>query len=116
MLFLLLMKNGIQKTISLVCGLVLVVCLFFGGCIKYGFKNLTAVDTSLALINGTPQEYSKEYLDRIDQIKNGNGTISEIETIPDFFGPLSIYEDPDYGLNRGMEDYYGIDEIALYSE
>lgn len=74
------------------------------------------VDTLLALKNSTPQTYSAEYLDRISQIKNGNTTISDIKTVPDFFSPLCIEEDSDFWINKQIARYYDVDKVTLKTE
>ena len=63
--------------------------------------------------NGTPQAYDIEYLDRITEIKNGNTTINDVETVPDFFAPLNIQEDSDFWINRQIACYYDVDKITL---
>lgn len=48
--------------------------------------------------NGTPQAYDIEYMDRIADIKSGNTVIKDIESVPDFFAPLSIQEDSNFWI------------------
>ena len=91
----------------------LIIGMFIGGWLNYGLYNVTFVDTLLALKNGTPQSYSAEYMDRIAQIKSGNTTISDIETIPDFFSSFNIEEDSNFWINLQMSNYYDVDKIAL---
>ncbi len=107
--------DNIKKSYVL-CGLLMLICMFIGGCINYRLKNLTFVDTMLALKNGTPQMYSMEYKERIEEIKSGKTMISDVKTIPDFFAPLNIKEDPDYWTNRGIAKYYNVENIILKSE
>ena len=60
--------------------------------------------------------YSLEYMDRIDKIKSGTTTISDIETVPDFFSKFDIKEDPNYWTNRGIANYYNVEKITLKSK
>ena len=99
--------KNIQKSFS-VCTLLLTIGVFLCGCLNYGLHNITFVDTLLALKNSTPQTYSAEYLDRISQIKNGNATISDIKTVPDFFSPLCIEEGSDFWINKQIARYYDV--------
>lgn len=107
--------KNIQKSFS-VCTLLLIIGVFLCGCLNYGLHNITFVDTLLALKNSTPQTYSAEYLDRISQIKNGNTTISDIKTVPDFFSPLCIEEDSDFWINKQIARYYDVDKVTLKTE
>ena len=107
--------KNIQKSFS-VCTLLLTIGVFLCGCLNYGLHNITFVDTLLALKNSTPQTYSAEYLDRISQIKNGNTTISDIKTVPDFFSPLCIEEDSDFWINKQIARYYDVDKVTLKTE
>lgn len=107
--------KNIQKSFS-VCTLLLIIGVFLCGCLNYGLHNITFVDTLLALKNSTPQTYSAEYLDRISQIKNGNTTISDIKTVPDFFSPLCIGEDSDFWINKQIARYYDVDKVTLKTE
>lgn len=107
--------KNIQKSFS-VCTLLLIIGVFLCGCLNYGLHNITFVDTLLALKNSTPQTYSTEYLDRISQIKNGNTTISDIKTVPDFFSPLCIEEDSDFWINKQIARYYDVDKVTLKTE
>ena len=107
--------KNIQKSFS-VCTLLLIIGVFLCGCLNYGLHNITFVDTLLALKNATPQTYSAEYLDRISQIKNGNTTISDIKTVPDFFSPLCIEEDSDFWINKQIARYYVVDKVTLKTE
>lgn len=96
--------------------MLLTIGVFLCGCLNYGLHNITFVDTLLALKNSTPQTYSAEYLDRISQIKNGNTTISDIKTVPDFFSPLCIEEDSDFWINKQIARYYDVDKVTLKTE
>lgn len=107
--------KNIQKSFS-VCTLLLTIGVFLCGCLNYGLHNITFVDTLLALKNSTPQTHSAEYLDRISQIKNGNTTISDIKTVPDFFSPLCIEEDSDFWINKQIARYYDVDKVTLKTE
>lgn len=107
--------KNIQNSFS-VCTLLLIIGVFLCGCLNYGLHNITFVDTLLALKNSTPQTYSAEYLDRISQIKNGNTTISDIKTVPDFFSPLCIEEDSDFWINKQIARYYDVDKVTLKTE
>lgn len=107
--------KNIKKSFS-VCTLLLIIGVFLCGCLNYGLHNITFVDTLLALKNSTPQTYSAEYLDRISQIKNGNTTISDIKTVPDFFSPLCIEEDSDFWINKQIARYYDVDKVTLKTE
>ena len=107
--------KNIQKSFS-VCTLLLIIGVFLCGCLNYGLHNITFVDTLLALKNSTPQTYSAEYLDRISQIKNGNTTISDIKTVPDFFSPLCIEEDSDFWINKQIARYYYVYKVTLKTE
>lgn len=107
--------KNIQKSFS-VYTLLLTIGVFLCGCLNYGLHNITFVDTLLALKNSTPQTYSAEYLDRISQIKNGNTTISDIKTVPDFFSPLCIEEDSDFWINKQIARYYDVDKVTLKTE
>lgn len=107
--------KNIQKSFS-VCTLLLIIGVFLCGCLNYGLHNITFVDTLLALKNSTPQTYSAEYLDRISQIENGNTTISDIKTVPDFFSPLCIEEDSDFWINKQIARYYDVDKVTLKTE
>ena len=107
--------KNIQKSFS-VCTLLLIIGVFLCGCLNYGLHNITFVDTLLALKNSTLQTYSAEYLDRISQIKNGNTTISDIKTVPDFFSPLCIEEDSDFWINKQIARYYDVDKVTLKTE
>lgn len=107
--------KNIQKSFS-VCTLLLIIGVFLCGCLNYGLHNITFVDTLLALKNSTPQTYSAEYLGRISQIKNGNTTISDIKTVPDFFSPLCIEEDSDFWINKQIARYYDVDKVTLKTE
>lgn len=107
--------KNIQKSFS-VCTLLLIIGVFLCGCLNYGLHNITFVDTLLALKNSTPQTYSAEYLDRISQIKNGDTTISDIKTVPDFFSPLCIEEDSDFWINKQIARYYDVDKVTLKTE
>lgn len=107
--------KNIQKSFS-VCTLLLIIGVFLCGCLNYGLHNITFVDTLLALKNSTPQTYSAEYSDRISQIKNGNTTISDIKTVPDFFSPLCIEEDSDFWINKQIARYYDVDKVTLKTE
>ena len=107
--------QNIRKSYIL-CSCLIIVGIFIGGCFNYGFHNITLVDTAFSLKNGTPQMYSLEYMDRIDKIKSGTTTISDIETVPDFFSKFDIKEDPNYWTNRGIANYYNVEKITLKSK
>lgn len=104
------------KKSYVLCSGLMIVALFFGGCLSYGIHDLTFVDTLLALKNGTPQAYSDEYVERITEIKNGNTEISDVETVPDFFQALNIEEDSTFWINRQIARYYDVEKITLKTQ
>ena len=106
-------KSRTAKNKVLLGSLILSVCLAFGGCFIYGINNITSVDIFKALYEGTPQQYSREYDERIEQIKSGNTTIKDVETVPDFFDSFNIESDSKYWINVQMAEYFGVDEISL---
>lgn len=106
-------KTGNIKKSYVLCGFLMLMCVFIGGCLNYGIHNITFVDTLLALKNGTPQTYSIEYMERIDEIKKGNTTISDVKTVPDFFAPFNIEEDSSFWINKQIACYYDVDKITL---
>lgn len=108
-------SKNFRKSYAL-CGTLIVICIFFSGCLNYGLHNITFVDTFLALKNGTPQAYDIEYMDRIADIKSGNTVIKDIESVPDFFAPLSIKEDSNFWINRQIARYYDVEKITLKTE
>jgi hypothetical protein len=108
-------SENFRKSYAL-CGTLIIFCVFLGGCLNYGFHNITFVDTLLALKNGTPQVYDIEYMDRIADIKSGNTNIKDIESVPDFFAPLNIQEDSNSWINKQIARYYDVDKITLKTE
>ncbi|MCR4730470.1 MAG: DUF6056 family protein [Saccharofermentans sp.] len=105
-------KTDKVKPAYILTALVLVICLFFGGCIKYGAENMTFFATSSALTDGTAKAYSDEYSERLTALKNGQSTISEIDNVPCFLTPLDISSNPDFWINQDMASYFGLDEIT----
>ena len=101
------------KKYHVLCGFMVLICIFVGGCLNYHLHNITFIDTFLALQNGTVQAYDIEYMDRIAEIKNGNTIISDIETVPDFFSQLNIKEDSDFWTNKQIARYYDVETITL---
>ncbi len=107
--------ENIKKSYA-ICGFILLAGIFVGGCFNHGVRELTFVDTLLALKNNTPQTYSSEYMNIMTDIKNGNTEVEDIKTVPDFFAPLNIKEDPTYWTNSQIAAYYGVDGISLKSD
>lgn len=104
------------KPTYVLCSLLVLLGVFLCGCLSYGVHAVTFIDTLSALNRGTPQAYSREYLNNIKEIKNGNTTISEMKTVPDFFAPLLIEENPDFWINKQIARYYDVDKIMLKTE
>ena len=94
-------------------GLLFILGLFAVGCLNYRLDVLTFGDTTLALLNGTPQAYSAEYMENVYKIESGNTEIVEMKTVPDFFATLEIDEDPNFWSNRQMAQYYNVERITL---
>lgn len=94
-------------------GLLFILGLFAVGCLHYRLDVLTFGDTTLALLNGTPQAYSAEYMENVYKIESGNTEIVEMKTVPDFFATLEIDEDPNFWSNRQMAQYYNVERITL---
>ena len=109
-------KTENLKKSHCIYALLLVIGMFLCGCLNYGIWDITFFDTLSALEKSLPQKYSEEYTDRISEIKKGNTTISDIKTVPDFFSPLSIEEDPDFWINEQIAKYYGVDKVILKTE
>ena len=101
---------------SMICVSIMLICLFFAGCLNYGITNTTFVDTFSSLKKNLPQTYSAEYNGIIAEIKNGNTAVSDLNTVPDYFSSLGITEDPDFWINKQLARYYEVDEIKLISE
>ena len=102
-----------SKNKILLTSLIISCCLALGGCFIYSLNNITSVEVSKALYEGTPQQYSREYDERIDQIKSGNTVIKDVETVPGFFDSFQIESDSKYWINVQMAEYFGVDEISL---
>lgn len=113
-----LLKNKSEKSKNIITAtsLILSGCLALGGCLIYGLSNITSIEITKALAQGTPQKYSAEYDERIASIKSGNTAITDIETVPDFFEKFCIESDSKYWVNVQMAEYFGVDEITLVSE
>ncbi len=109
-------KVNYNKTYSYMILIAFLEVLTLNGCLNYGITNITFFKTSAELINGTPQQYSREYNDIIDELIKGNTIISDIETVPSFFKPFGISSDANYWKNKQIAQYYGLDEIRLISE
>ncbi len=105
-------KKEQLKPAYIISALVLILCLFAGGCIKYGAENLTFIDTTSALSSGTARIYSEDYMERISELKNGQTSISELDTVPDFLTRFDISKNPEYWVNQDMAAYYGLEEIT----
>ena len=112
------LKNKFENAKSkiVVGSLIISGCLALGGCFIYGINNITSIEIIKALSEGTPQQYSAEYDERISSIKSGQTAITEIKTVPDFFEPFCIETDSKYWVNVQMAEYFGVDEISLVSE
>lgn len=103
-----------RKTNKLVLSIILFLTVIFSmGCFQYGIKKITTVDTTLALKNGTVIAYDSQYKDIIARIKSGENEVNDISCVPDFFKSLNLSEDPDYWVNKQLENYFGIDKIIL---
>ncbi len=92
--------------------IIAVLIVFSIGCWGHGVKNMTSFDTSIALLDGTAKEYSKEYFETIAEVKRGESVVSEIETVPDFFLDFGLGTSPDYWVNRQISTYYHNDGIV----
>ncbi len=97
---------------NLITGSLVICGVFVAGCLNNGLRSISFVDTIVELKKGTPQAYSIEYEERMSEIESGNTTIEEINTIPDFFAPLGIEEEPDFWVNKQMAKYYCVDSIS----
>ncbi len=104
-------KNTISKNIIPVT--VVLLLLFAAGCFEYGIKNLTSVDTTLSVLNGSVYEYDNEYNTAVEQITSGNGTVEDINTVPDFFGNLEINTDSEYWINSQLANYFNVEKVVL---
>ena len=65
-----------------------------------------------ALTGGTARIYSEDYMERISELKNGQTSISELDTVPDFLTRFDISKNPEYWVNQDMAAYYGLEEIT----
>ena len=99
----------IITTASTACGLFVIAALFLAGCFEYRYHDLTSVDTALAALDGTVQQYDEEYEAAIEQIKSGEMYVDDIETVPDFFRALDISDADGFWINTRMAAYYGVD-------
>ena len=90
-----------MKMSYIVCGLLFLLCIFFCGCQNYGLDKLTFVDTTSALIEGTPQAYSEEFTKVINEIVSGKANVKDISTVPDFLCPLE-FDESSYDLKTGI--------------
>lgn len=102
-----------QKTLhSLIAPSVLCMAiLFVSGSFLHGIKEMTSVDTALALLNNSAQEYDAKYTEFINQVQAGQTELEDIETDLDFFVPFDISEDPEYWVNWEIAKYYGVEKI-----
>ena len=91
----------------------IVLCIFICGCLNFGLTNTTFGSTLSALRKGTPQAYSIQYNEIINEINEGNTVVSEIKTVPSFFKRFGISEDPEFWANRQIARYYRVDSITL---
>ena len=105
-------KTDSIKPAYILAALTLIMCLFIGGCIKYGPENMTFFATSSVLSEGTAKTYSDEYMERLTELKNGQSSIPEMENVPSFLTPLDISKNPDFWINQDMAAYFGLDEIT----
>lgn len=101
---------NIKKVISAV--LVLLI-MFLAGCLEYGVKEMTSIQTSLSIINGSLVEYDNEYNECINSIKSGKKVVNDIENTPEFFGKLDISENSDYWVNRQLCNYFNVEPFSL---
>ena len=113
-------KNAVQISlekistpINSICGILVILVLFGAGCFEYSYHNMTSVDTTLAIINGTVYEYDAEYEEILEEIQAGTTYVNDIETSPDFFGQLGITAEDDYWVNRQIAEYFNVDYFYL---
>lgn len=108
-------KDTNDSRLSVVFVAVCLVIICCGG-ISYGIKNISTISTSMALINGSTQQYYKEMQERIeiyedDSIKDV--IVKPLSVYPAFFMDESLREDASYWTNSSVAKYYGKDSVVL---
>lgn len=98
---------------NIISFILVLLVLFSAGCLEYGVKKMTSIETSLSIVNGSLLEYDKEYKESIENIKLGKNSVKDIEHAPEFFGKLGISEEPDYWINRQLATYYNVEPFSL---
>lgn len=89
--------------------------LFVAGCLNYGLRSMTSIDTAQSILNGDVQQYDAEYTAIRAQILENKKdcAISDIQTVPDFFGNLDVQPDPSYWANGAIAAYFGCESVYL---
>lgn len=90
--------------------MILCIGIFVSGCLGYSIYSLTFVDTSYALIQGTPETYVEQYEKILNELKNGNYSVCDVSTVPDFLCAFE-FENGSYGnKKRNIVVYYGFED------
>ncbi|MCD8026954.1 MAG: hypothetical protein LUF33_08575 [Clostridiales bacterium] len=107
-------KFSSKHLVSLTLAFVL---LFVSGSFNHGIKELTSVDTFIAAITGTVNQYDYEYNEVLNVLESDDEVceIDDIETVPDFFSSLGISESSDYWINQHLARYFDKEEVVLKS-
>lgn len=98
---------------NIISFILVLLVLFSAGCLEYGVKKMTSIQTSLSIVNGSLLEYDKEYKESIENIKSGKKAVKEIENAPEFLGKLGISEDSNYWINKRLSQYYNVGPFYL---
>ena len=99
-----------------ICGWILIIFMVLCGCLNYGLEKITFFDTLYALQNNEPQRYHAEYTEIVNELNQGHTAVPDIDTVPDFFSPFCISEDPQFWVNLQMADYFNLPQVIRSSD
>lgn len=94
--------------ITLLCFLI----VFIAGSFPHHIKQLTSIDTSLSIIDGSVKEYDNQYKKIIEEINNGKTSINDINANVDFLNNFGITSDSSYWVNKQMQNYFDTNSIS----
>ena len=95
--------------------------VFFVGCFGYRLREMTSVQTGIAIKNHTVQEYDREFQKQHELLSSDvrRVTIENIKTVPPFFQNIGATETDDvvnYWINIHLERFYGKEKVLAKSK
>ena len=86
--------------------------VFIAGSFPHHIKQLTSINTSLSIIDGSVKEYDNQYKKIIEEINNGKTSINDINANVDFLNNFGITSDSSYWVNKQMQNYFDTNSIS----